>query len=132
MQPSKLESRPHDDLCRYVEGSLPETSDRAMEMHLQGCSRCATYADGYAAFLAAFDAEADSTEMLGTVERLDARMKEVCRDPDFASKLVDRTQQVFALGEVIPIASERLRSAAREHPYWGLTEPPPDGPTVAE
>jgi anti-sigma factor RsiW len=78
----KPRQRPHDELCRHVEGTLSEAADLAVEEHLRGCSRCATFVDGYASFLVAFDSAPDSPELSGSVERLDARMSTVLHPTD--------------------------------------------------
>jgi hypothetical protein len=105
-----------------VEGSLGGASDVAVEEHMQGCSSCATYADGYAAFLHAFAKAVDSPALQGAVERLDARMVAARQSAGAGTRLGRIARRVFELGPVLQLGTDRLRVEAQKHPQWALDE----------
>jgi hypothetical protein len=98
MKPSP---RPHDELCSFVEGNLFDEADVAVEKHLRGCSRCATYADGYAEFLEAFDSGAEPPELQAAAARLDSRMSPPSRPEKLDSRTARHLRERFSIGELV-------------------------------
>ena len=65
-----------DELAGYVEGTLTDSADQAVESHLRECSACAAFVDGYVRFLGTMEetGEPESEELLAAIARLDRRM----------------------------------------------------------